>query len=63
MAFREEDIANEVNGPLLEILVQAVNYHDVKCPELFRSGAPLALSLTHPSQLSECFVCAQFTGG
>ena len=30
-----------VNGPLMEVLAQAINYHDPEVVELFRTGAPL----------------------
>ena len=30
-----------MNGPLLEALAKAINYHDVECIEMFRVGAPL----------------------
>jgi hypothetical protein len=31
-------IVREVNGPLLELLLGDLNYHDVACVELFRTG-------------------------
>ena len=34
-------ISQEVNGPLFEMLLCAVDHKDTQCPELFRSGAPL----------------------
>ena len=34
-------VSQEVNGPLLELLLKVSNHVDMQCPELFRQGAPL----------------------
>ena len=34
-------ISAEVNGPLLELLLQAANHEDRECANLFRYGAQL----------------------
>ena len=44
-------ISRQVNGPLLEQLVQEISYVDSECVELFREGAPLVGEL--PSQGGE----------
>ena len=36
------EVAQEVNGPLLEMLAAAVQHQDKDCVNLFRKGAPLA---------------------
>ena len=38
-------IAKGVNGPLLEALALKAGWHDAKCIEFFRTGAPLVDTL------------------
>jgi len=33
-----KNVVREVNGPLLELLLGDLNYHDVACVELFQTG-------------------------
>jgi hypothetical protein len=48
--------AQEVNGPLMQLLAERVKYHDIKCVDLFKTGAPLVGKL--PRQALETCVFA-----
>jgi len=40
------EISKDVNGPLLEMLADAIDFHDRDCIELFRTGCPLVSLLS-----------------
>lgn len=51
------EVSKDVNGPLLEMLAEAINFHDCECIELFRKGCPLASLLS----CHFCFALAHVT--
>ena len=40
------EISKDVNGPLLELLADAIDFHDRACIKLFRTGCPLVSALS-----------------
>ena len=49
------EVAEGVNGPLLELLVEAASYHDAAAVQLFREGAPL---VSCPLARDNCPACS-----
>ena len=40
------EVSKDVNGPLLEMLADAIDFHDRDCIEFFRKGCPLVSLLS-----------------
>ena len=40
-AHVQPQVCKEVNGPLLELLAKAINYHDLECLDLLKKGGKI----------------------
>ena len=50
-------ISETVNGPMMEVLASAINYHDSGCIELFRQGIYLGCVCGDAIMICACALC------